>query len=134
MLECPVSVVPTGMSVAAELPTGMVVPASGRAAVGLHPRRQVACVLFPDQAVDQQGVAVITDQGRGARRPGGGAYRVLETRHRARDGPGVYREHVKGKGHDTILIRGTAARHPQVDCSQVADARIRGSDAPTLER
>jgi hypothetical protein len=34
-LECPVSVVPTGSTVAAELPTGMVVPASGTGGTGL---------------------------------------------------------------------------------------------------
>ena len=34
-LECPVSVVPTGITVAAEPPTGTVVPASGAGGTGL---------------------------------------------------------------------------------------------------
>ena len=38
MLECPVSVVPTGMHMAAELPTGSVVPASGAGEMGLAVR------------------------------------------------------------------------------------------------
>src|SRR5580704_5101262 len=91
------------------------------AVVGLHPCRQLSPLLFGDEAVDQQGAAVVTDQGRGGRRPGGRAYRRSETRHCARDGLGIYHEHVKVKAHRTMLTHGTAAGYPQLDCSQIAD-------------
>src|ERR1700750_3208207 len=175
-LECPVSEVPTGITVAAEPPTGIVVPASGTGGAGLsgwlagkktapdlhvsrrdlffhrgdgfgqghrpglrelrqdlrqpeevvgvgmgdvdvpelavvrlHPRRQFPPLLFGDEAVDQQGAVIVTDQGRGGRRPGRRAHRLLETRHGARDRLGRHREHVETKAHRFLLWQGCHA-------------------------
>src|ERR1700733_11117265 len=98
---------------------------AGIGAPGLHPRRQLSAFLFCDQAVDEQGAAVVADESRGGWRPRCRASGLLKCGYRARDRLGVDNEDIEVKAHRFMLAGRRGGRYPQDDCSCLSGALAR---------